>query len=460
MVTLEECDAMESKRAKSYNDSLSHKNLTQCGEFESGENECFDALKKLYPHPRDTGCFMEEKTHTYYVNDKRYKYSVSSVWKVFFPTFDAQSKAAGMIHKARTGGMVNRDSSLYNLYIYLLMGEKITPDSDIFGARIHEAFKRATTLYGASQWTPCDLESKSGLDQIWEAISKGYPKPAGRSCYFLAFCAGCDDASLQSVWEMNGYLESLKGTLLHKRAELYMQELAAWQLEIGRSHVSLGEMLQVPGLLDRVRKAASNEAAIKSVVLYVAADQWDHPAVQSYLSDLLLNPDTLEFQQFECWLRNNPELSPFRSEWSIYDEDSEVAGQIDSLWFDESAASCIVMADWKRARELLTPSLEVQKRQSFGEKGILKCKFAQMRGPCADLYNCSYSHYYIQQNLYADFLRRKYEIEANRLLLVQCHPNLGDSPQSYNAVALTIDPKLSRDVMAAFWAGWVHTLNK
>ena len=36
-----------------------------------------DRLKKLYPHTRDSRIYMEEKTHTYYVDGKVYDWSVS-----------------------------------------------------------------------------------------------------------------------------------------------------------------------------------------------------------------------------------------------------------------------------------------------------------------------------------------------------------------------------------------------
>eukprot|EP00969_Alexandrium_andersonii_P137549 6083527-Alexandrium_andersonii.AAC.1 len=45
---------------------------------------------------------------------------------------------------------------------------------------------------------------------------------------------------------------------------------------------------------------------------------------------------------------------PFRTEWSIYDCDHMVAGQIDSVWVDP-ATGAFHMVDWKRCVGDLDP---------------------------------------------------------------------------------------------------------
>ena len=415
-----------------------------------------DFLKMLYPHARDGDCFLEEATHTYYVCESPYKCSVSSVWKVFFEEFDAKHKAKEILQKADVEGVRSFASSLYNLYVYLLMGRRLTPDSAGFFPAVKEALTEAMKSYKEKEWTWCFQSVDYGLAQMKELLAEGCLKPKRcKSCYFLAMQAGCTSTELCTVWEMNGALESFKGTLLHKRAELYMQEFAAWQIEQGRSHVTLGQMKSVPELTARARSAASTEVALRSIAPHTRAEMWNHPATQAYLSSAIGDIDNVEFKQLERWFASNPNLSPFRSEWSIFDEDAQVAGQVDSLWFDEDAGGCIIMADWKRARELLSSSEATQRVQSFGEKGTRWCSFAPgCENPCHNMYNCSYNHYLVQQHLYADFLYRKYDLKVERMLLVQCHPNLGKTEDDFNVAELCVRSDLAQRVLHAFEAGW------
>ena len=64
-----------------------------------------------------------------------------------------------------------------------------------------------------------------------------------------------------------------------------------------------------------------------------------------------------------------------------------VAGQIDSLWFDLENINALVMADWKRVRELLTNDDAELKQQSFGKT----------EDPlCSHLYDVAWSRYFVQ----------------------------------------------------------------
>ena len=51
-------------------------------------------------------------------------------------------------------------------------------------------------------------------------------------------------------------------------------------------------------------------------------------------------------------------------EWSLYNEDLKVCGQVDSLWLDLERNCAVVMADWKRARALLSSDEAELERQA------------------------------------------------------------------------------------------------
>ena len=221
----------------------------------------------------------------------------------------------------------------------------------------------------------------------------------------VALCAGCSEERLMRVWQWNGKFEPLKGIIFHKRVELYLQEIGAWQVDEKRKYVQLREIFLMPHVLERVRSAASVATAVHSVAANIHPSLWNHKVTQMcFITLLTARWDVPEFVQFEDWLRANSSLSPFRTEWSIYSEDADVAGQIVSLWFDVDKSGAVVMVDWKRVRGLLTSCLENQNAQAFCEMGVSYCHVApEFAGPCDSFYDCAYNHYLIQQNIYAHF---------------------------------------------------------
>ena len=75
---------------------------------------------------------MVEKTHTYFVHDVPYQYSVSDVWKVFFDDFDSSKTALFVLDRAKTRGLQNILSSVYNLYMFFVMLKHLHPRSSQF----------------------------------------------------------------------------------------------------------------------------------------------------------------------------------------------------------------------------------------------------------------------------------------------------------------------------------------
>ncbi len=130
--------------------------------------------------------------------------------------------------------------------------------------------------------------------------------------------------------------------------------------------------------------------------------------------ELFLNDDpkcdtsNTDLAQFHAWRATPPynTWTPYRTEWSIFDEKACVAGQIDSLWVAPDAK--FHMVDWKRCAKIET-------KTSFGETGY---------EPFEKLPNTNHGHYTVQQNAYSHMLRKNYDIECASLSLVQIHPDL------------------------------------
>ena len=113
-----------------------------------------------------------------------------------------------------------------------------------------------------------------------------------------------------------------------------------------------------------------------AIACHVSPDTWDHPTTHQYFRQLLSVENSVEYRKLEEWLCSHLSLSPYRTEWSIYDEEAMIAGQIDALFFDVTRPGSIIMVDWKRARQILSGDMEIQKTQAFGEYGLHTCEFA------------------------------------------------------------------------------------
>lgn len=115
----------------------------------------------------------------------------------------------------------------------------------------------------------------------------------------------------------------------------------------------------------------------------------------------------VQYRHFVDTVVDREGLKPYRTEWSVYDTDAVLSGQIDSLWVDPEGR--FHMLDWKRCKNAnLGPE-----EKHWGRYGS---------GPCASVPDTDYGHYGCQQALYAYILERNYGIKVASMRLVQFHP--------------------------------------
>lgn len=138
--------------------------------------------------------------------------------------------------------------------------------------------------------------------------------------------------------------------------------------------------------------------------------------------------DSDVFFMFQEFYREHP-VVPYRTEWTVFDEDARIAGTIDALDFHV----CPIMLDWKRSKNLFYKGSLVTKGFN-GEMGL---------GPLSHLPDCSYYHYAMQQSGYRYILESRYGIELRDCFLVVLHPSL----PKYRVIRL---PYLKKEVQAIF----------
>jgi hypothetical protein len=136
----------------------------------------------------------------------------------------------------------------------------------------------------------------------------------------------------------------------------------------------------------------------------------------------------LEWQYFINFVKDFPNLKPFRTEWVIYNEDVKISGSIDMIY--ENQDGTLSIYDWKRAKN-------ITRVNNFN-------RFALPSQIC-HLPDSNFWHYALQLNTYKTIIEAKYGRTVRDLFLVRLHPDAEE--QNYELIPL---PDLSADVRALF----------
>ena len=113
-----------------------------------------------------------------------------------------------------------------------------------------------------------------------------------------------------------------------------------------------------------------------------------------------------EISYFRNFMRDNS-ITPFRTEWHIFDMDLKIAGTIDLICRNGSHFD---IYDWKRSRKA-SPNETVWRNGINGLEHV----------PDIGFY-----HYALQQNLYKYILEKNYGVNVDNMYIVVLHPMFGD----------------------------------
>jgi ATP-dependent exoDNAse (exonuclease V) beta subunit len=149
-----------------------------------------------------------------------------------------------------------------------------------------------------------------------------------------------------------------------------------------------------------------------------------------YMIDFKEKLDTMpiEWKYFLNFVRDNPTLTPYRTEWTVYNEDVKIAGSIDMIY--ENPDGTLSIYDWKRAKI-------ITRINNFNKFAItpLICHFP----------DSNFWHYALQLNTYKVILEQKYGKVVKDLYLVRLHPDAEE--KDYELIKL---PDLSKEVSELF----------
>ena len=102
-----------------------------------------------------------------------------------------------------------------------------------------------------------------------------------------------------------------------------------------------------------------------------------------------------------------PHLKPYRTEWTVYNEDLKLSGSIDMV-YQNPEDDTLSIYDWKRAKE-------IAKTNGFNKYAVTEC--------INHLPDTNFWHYSLQLNTYKAILEAKYGKKIRELYLVRLHPN-------------------------------------
>jgi ATP-dependent exoDNAse (exonuclease V) beta subunit len=149
-----------------------------------------------------------------------------------------------------------------------------------------------------------------------------------------------------------------------------------------------------------------------------------------YMADNNLTHDSkaIEWKYFINFVRDNPHLKPYRTEWTVYNEDVKISGSIDMVY--ENPDGTLSIYDWKRAKN-------ITRINNYN-------KFALPPQIC-HLPDSNFWHYALQLNTYKSILEQKYGKVIKDLYLVRLHPDAEE--KNYELIQL---PTLSTEIKDLF----------
>jgi hypothetical protein len=141
-----------------------------------------------------------------------------------------------------------------------------------------------------------------------------------------------------------------------------------------------------------------------------------------------VEPVSVEWQYFINFVKDNKDMKPYRTEWTIYDEDLKLAGSIDMVY--ENLDGSLSIYDWKRSKDITRIS-------TWNKFAITES--------INNIPDSNFWHYALQLNTYKSILERKYEKKVKDLYLVRLHPDAENN--NYDLIKI---PDLKKEMEVLF----------
>jgi ATP-dependent exoDNAse (exonuclease V) beta subunit len=153
-----------------------------------------------------------------------------------------------------------------------------------------------------------------------------------------------------------------------------------------------------------------------------------HYDIECYYNEQPSNNSSLEYSYFLNFQQDFNNLTPYRTEWMVYDEELRMAGSIDMIYKKDDGH--LLIYDWKRCKDIS----KFSRFNKFSNNPII-CDFP----------DTNFWHYSLQLNTYKAILERCYGEIVDDLYLVCLHPD--NKSKNYERIKV---PNLQNQVKELF----------
>ena len=129
-----------------------------------------------------------------------------------------------------------------------------------------------------------------------------------------------------------------------------------------------------------------------------------HRDIELFYNNIKVYNNSIEYSYFNNFLKDYPNLKPYRTEWIVYDKKYKFAGSIDMVFKNENNE--MIIYDWKRCKNIT--------KENAYDNGY---------PPIDHLPHSNYWHYALQLNMYKMILEKNYNVKISGLFLLCLHPD-------------------------------------
>eukprot|EP00438_Fugacium_kawagutii_P027023 Skav232521 [mRNA] locus=scaffold1096:935294:937453:- [translate_table: standard] len=239
-----------------------------------------------------------------------------------------------------------------------------------------------------------------------------------------------------NAWPRPGYLRSEMDMAVLKRIRQVDSALLLALLESPRNDLWICERVRLlkADFPDIALSLSMDSEQIKEMWETNRADAalngtYMHFLFEAYLNGYTVPMTSPEFSLLQKFLRRMVGWRAYRTEWTIFGEDENLAGSIDLCAIDQKGNLALI--DWKRTSGLRSRYTSTRR----------------MLPPLSHVPDCAGFHYRLQLNVYRYLVEKYYGFHVSMMLVVGTHPDNQSEP--------FIDevPRLEEEV-ASMLASW------
>ena len=134
-----------------------------------------------------------------------------------------------------------------------------------------------------------------------------------------------------------------------------------------------------------------------------------HYDIECYYNKVAHINESKEYEYFMNFVKANPGLVPYRTEWMVWDKSLKFAGSIDMVF--ENPDGTLMIYDWKRSKE-------IKKTAPFLKFSNTEC--------IEHIPDTNFWHYSLQLNTYKALLEKNYGKKVTDMYLVCLYPENKD----------------------------------